>query len=48
MYRQFETGEISLEYAARQLGLGLRELYALLEERKLPTSNIGGPSDPIG
>jgi hypothetical protein len=45
VYRRFETGEISLGYAAQELGLGLRELYALLEERNLATSNIGGPTE---
>ena len=40
LYRQFEAGEISLGYFARELGLNVRELYAALEERDLPTSNI--------
>ena len=39
--QQFEAGEISLERFADELGLGLRDLYAALEERDLPTSNIG-------
>ena len=41
LYRQFETGEISLGYFASELGLGVRDLYAALEQRGLPTSNIG-------
>lgn len=41
LYERFEAGELSLGYFARELGLGLRELYAALEERGLPTSNIG-------
>ena len=41
LYRQFEVGEISLGYFARELGLGVRDLYAALEQRGLPTSNIG-------
>jgi len=43
LYRQFEAGEISFGYFARELGLSLRELYAALEERGLPTSNITLP-----
>jgi len=43
LYRQFEAGEISLGYFARELGLSLRELYAVLEERGLPTSSIALP-----
>lgn len=41
LYNRFEAGELSLGYFARELGLSLRELYAALEERGLPTSNIG-------
>lgn len=41
LYRRFESGEISVGYFARELGLSLRDLYALLEQRGLPTSNIG-------
>jgi hypothetical protein len=44
LYRQFESGEISLGYFAKELGLGLRDLYAALEQRGLPTTNIGAPS----
>lgn len=44
LYERFEAGELSLEYFAQELGLGLRELYAALEERGLPTSNIGARS----
>lgn len=40
LYRQFETGEISLEYFANELGLSVRDLYSALEVRGLPTSNI--------
>jgi len=40
LYRQFEDGEISLGYFATELGLGVRDLYAALEQRELPTSNI--------
>jgi hypothetical protein len=40
LYQQFEAGQISLEYAANELGLSVRDLYAALEERGLPTSNI--------
>ena len=40
LYRQFETGEISLEYFADELGLSIRDLYSVLEKRSLPTSNI--------
>jgi hypothetical protein len=41
LYRQFETGKISLGYFASEMGLGVRDLYAALEQRGLPTSNIG-------
>jgi len=44
LYERFEAGEFSLGYFAQELGLSLRELYALLEERGLPTSNIGAQS----
>ena len=44
LYARFEAGELSLEYFARELGLNLRELYASLEERGLPTSNIDAQS----
>ena len=47
LYERFEVGEFSLEYFARELGLNLRELYASLEERGLPTSNIGARSTTI-
>lgn len=40
LYRQFDAGQISLEYFANQLGLNVRDPYALLEERRLPISNI--------
>jgi DNA-binding phage protein len=41
LYRKFEAGELSLGYFANELGLSVRDLYAALEERGLPTSNIG-------
>jgi len=41
LYGRFEAGEISLGYFANELGLGVRDLYAALERRGLPTSNIG-------
>ena len=41
LYQQFEAGEISLGYFAKELGLGVRDLYAALEQRGLPTTNIG-------
>ena len=40
LYARFEAGEISLEYYADELGLGVREMYDALEQRELPTSNI--------
>ncbi len=40
LYRQFEAGEISRGYFANELGMGIRDLYATLEQRELPTSNI--------
>ena len=41
LYERFDAGEISLGHFAQEMGLSLRELYAALEERGLPTSNIG-------
>ncbi|MFB0534413.1 MAG: hypothetical protein ACETWR_05475 [Anaerolineae bacterium] len=41
LYQRFEDGQISLGYFANELGLGLRDLYAALENRGLATSNIG-------
>jgi hypothetical protein len=41
LYQQFEHGEISLGYFAQALDLGVRGLYAALEQRGLPTANIG-------
>lgn len=41
LYGQFEAGEISLGYFASEIGLSVRDLYAALEQRGLPTSNIG-------
>ena len=42
LYQRFEHGEMSLGYFAQALGLGVRDLYAALEQRGLPTANIGG------
>ena len=39
--QRFEAGEISLGYFAKELGLGVSNLYAALEQRGLPTTNIG-------
>jgi hypothetical protein len=41
LYQKYEAGEISFGYFAMELGLSIRDLYAALEERALPTSNIG-------
>lgn len=41
LYKRFREGEISLGYFAREMGLGVRDMYAALEQRGLPTSNIG-------
>jgi hypothetical protein len=41
LYQRFEAGEISLGYFAKELGLGVRDLYAALEQRGLSTANIG-------
>jgi hypothetical protein len=47
LYQQFEAGEMSLGYVAKELGLGVRDIYAALEQRGLPTANIGAnPSVP--
>ncbi|MBM4087084.1 MAG: hypothetical protein FJ272_20030 [Planctomycetes bacterium] len=47
LYQRFENGEISLGHFASELGLSVRDLYAALERRGLPTSNIGAkPSGP--
>lgn len=48
LYRQFEAGEISLGHFAAQLGLSVRDLYAALEQRGLPTSNIGAQTSATG
>ena len=46
LYQRFEAGELSLSYFANELGLSVRDLYAALEQRGLPTSNIGArPSE---
>ena len=41
LYSEFEAGEISLEYFADDVGLGVRDLYEALEQRGLPTSSMG-------
>ena len=41
LYRQLMAGDVSLGYFARELGVSIRDLYALLEERGLPTSSMG-------
>jgi DNA-binding phage protein len=41
LYQRCAAGEMSLGYVANELGLNLRDLYAALEQRGLPTSNIG-------
>jgi hypothetical protein len=40
IYKKFEAGEISLEFFAMELGFNIRDIYAELEKRELPTSNI--------
>ena len=41
LYSEFEAGEISLEYFANEVGLGVRDLYEALEQRGLSTSSMG-------
>jgi len=48
LYRRFEGGEISLGFFAKELGLGVRDLYAALERRGLPTTNIGARQPTTG
>ena len=48
LYRRFEGGEISLGFLAQELGLGVRDLYAALERRGLPTTNIGARQPTTG
>jgi hypothetical protein len=48
LYRRFEEGEISLGFLAQELGLGVRDLYAALERRGLPTTNIGARTSTTG
>lgn len=43
-YECFEAGEFSLEYFAREMRLIFGGLYALLDGRGLPASNIGARS----
>ena len=40
LYEEYAQGHISLGKMAEELGFGVRELYAELEKRELPTSNI--------
>jgi len=40
LYAQYQRGEISLGYLAEQLGMGVWQLYHLLEERGLRTANV--------
>ncbi|NCQ35948.1 hypothetical protein GW813_12940 [bacterium] len=42
LYGRYADGEISLGCFAKELGLGTRELSAQLEQRGLPTANVGG------
>jgi len=48
LYGRFEAGEISLGYFAKELGLSVRDLYASLEQRGLPSSNIGARPSAAG
>jgi hypothetical protein len=48
LYRQFEGGEISLGYFAKELGMGVRDLYAALEQRGLMVTNIGARPPAAG
>ncbi len=40
LYAQYQQGEISLGFLAEQLGVGVWQVYHLLEERGLRTANI--------
>ena len=40
LYQEFQHGECSLGYLAEQLGVGTWELYHILEERGLKTTNL--------
>jgi hypothetical protein len=48
LYHRFEEWEISLGFFAQELGLGIRDLYAALERRGLPTTNIGARPPTTG
>ena len=39
-YEQFQRGEISLGYLAREMGLARREVEEVLEKRGLKVTNI--------
>jgi hypothetical protein len=47
-YRRFEMGEISLRFFAQELRLGVRDLYAALGCRRLPTTDIGSRQPMTG
>lgn len=40
LYQQYQKGEISLGYLARDMGLGRREIEEFLQERGLKVTNI--------
>jgi len=40
LYQEFQQGACSLGYLAEQLGVGTWELYHILEERGLKTTNL--------
>ena len=48
LHERFQAGEISLGYFAAELGLGVRDLYAALEQRGLPTSNMNAEPPVAG
>jgi hypothetical protein len=48
LYGRFEGGEISLGFFAQELGLSVRDLYAALERRGLPSANIGARPPTTG
>jgi hypothetical protein len=48
LYKRFESGEISIGFFAMEIGLNIRDLYATLEKRGLPTSNINKPIPNLG
>jgi DNA-binding phage protein len=40
LYHRYEAGEVSFGRLADELGMNSRDLYAALEDRGLPTSNM--------